>query len=369
MAMKEERNYGIDALRILAMLMVVVTHILGIGGILSSCESLSSQYGVAWFLEAACYCTVNCYALISGYVGIKASYKYTSIFLLWLRVVFYTVSTVVLFGIFMPEAVGKTAYLKALFPVMKLPYWYFTDYFCLFFFIPLLNKAINSMAEKQLRAVVLAAIFLISVLQTVFGDVFETVEGSSVLWLMVLYIIGAYIRKYDPLKNVTKGKALLGYLFTTFLSFGFKMAADTSVLICGEDSEFAVFIASYGDRLIRHISPALLGSAIFLLILFKQLKMSGPIKRIITFFSPMAFSVYIIHAHPLVWENFLQLRFAGFIRLPAPIMAIAVLGTAMGIFLVCCGFDLIREFVFKKLKIKQKSEYLEKKYIGDLWRL
>ena len=162
--MRDERNYGVDALRILAMLMVVVTHILGIGGILDACEPLSPQYGVAWFLEAACYCTVNCYALISGYAGIGSSYKYSNIVLLWLRVVFYTISITVLFGIFMPGTVRTVDYLKAFFPVMKSPYWYFTAYFCLFFFIPLLNKAINSMSRAQVRAVVIAAVFFISVL-------------------------------------------------------------------------------------------------------------------------------------------------------------------------------------------------------------
>ena len=38
--MKNERNYGVDALRILAMLMVVVTHVMGVGGILDACEPL-----------------------------------------------------------------------------------------------------------------------------------------------------------------------------------------------------------------------------------------------------------------------------------------------------------------------------------------
>ena len=38
------RNYGLDLLRMIAMLMVVVLHILGKGGVLSACEPLSGQY-------------------------------------------------------------------------------------------------------------------------------------------------------------------------------------------------------------------------------------------------------------------------------------------------------------------------------------
>ncbi|MBP3457797.1 MAG: acyltransferase family protein [Lachnospiraceae bacterium] len=365
--MRDERNYGVDALRILAMLMVVVTHILGVGGVFDACEPLSPQYGVAWFLEAACYCTVNCYALISGYAGINASYKYSNIVLLWLRVVFYTVSITVLFGIFKPEAVRATDYIKAFFPVMKSPYWYFTAYFALFLFIPILNKAINAMTREQVRAVVIGAVIFISVFQTVFGDVFGTAEGSSTLWLIVLYMIGAYIRKFDPFKSLTAGKALLGYLITTTLSWGFKVAADAAPLLLGEDNGFAMLISSYSDRLIRHISPTLLASAVLLLILFRQLSIPDPVKRMIKFLSPMAFSVYIIHAHPLVWDNFMDYRFSSYSLLPAPALAIAVLGTALFIFAVCCICDMMRIFIFKRLKIKKRLEELEKKYIGALW--
>lgn len=364
---KTERNYGIDALRILAMLMVVVTHILGIGGVLDACEPLSPQYGAAWFLEAACYCTVNCYALISGYAGIGSSYKYSNILLLWLRVVFYTISITVLFGIFMPEAVGATDYLKAFFPVMKSPYWYFTAYFGLFFFIPVLNKAINSMSRAQVRAVVAAAVFFISVLQTVFGDVFGTAEGSGVLWLIVLYVIGAYIRKFDPFKRLTVGKALIGYLLATTLSFGFKMAADAAPLLFGEDNGTAALVSSYSDRLIRHISPTLLASAVFLLLMFKQIRISDRAKKVVVFLSPMAFSVYIIHAHPLVWENFMNSGFQAYSLLPAPVLAIAVPGTALVIFAGCCVIDMIRAGIFKRLKLKEKLEHAEQKYIGNLW--
>ena len=47
---KGERNYGIDMLRILAMLYVVVLHCLGLGGVLVNCEGNTTQHTVAWFM-------------------------------------------------------------------------------------------------------------------------------------------------------------------------------------------------------------------------------------------------------------------------------------------------------------------------------
>lgn len=364
---KAERNYGIDALRILAMLMIVILHILGVGGILDACEPMSVQYVTAWFLEAACYCSVNCYALISGYVGLCAPYKYTNICLLWLRVIFYTLSITVLFGIFMPGTVDKTILLKTFFPVMKSPYWYFTAYFGLFFFMPILNKAINNMSKSQTRTVVAIMVFFVSVLQTVFGDVFGTAEGSSVLWLIILYIIGAYIRKFDPLKKLTTGKALIGYLIMTTLSWGLKLAADAMPLLLGDDNEVAMLISAYSDRSIRYISPTMLASAIFLFFMFKRISIPAIAEKVITILSSMTFSVYIVHAHPLVWRNFIRNQFECYGSLSAYVLVIAVLITAVFIFVGSCAFDLVRKYVFKKLQIKERLEVLEKKYIGVLW--
>lgn len=43
-----ERNYGLDFLKAISMLMVVFLHTLGHGGILNSCIPLSVNYEIAW---------------------------------------------------------------------------------------------------------------------------------------------------------------------------------------------------------------------------------------------------------------------------------------------------------------------------------
>ena len=65
----EERNYGIDLLRIVSMMMVVLLHVLGQGGILDGSDPLTVKSETAWLLEIGAYSAVNIYAMISGYVG------------------------------------------------------------------------------------------------------------------------------------------------------------------------------------------------------------------------------------------------------------------------------------------------------------
>ena len=73
---KHEINYGIDWLRILSMYMVAVLHTLGQGGILGSFKQGDLSFSIAWFLETSAFGAVDCFALISGYVGYHSHFRY-----------------------------------------------------------------------------------------------------------------------------------------------------------------------------------------------------------------------------------------------------------------------------------------------------
>lgn len=144
-----EKNYGIDALRMLAMFMVTILHILIQGGVLNSTVKFTSQYEAGWLLQTAAFCAVDIYALISGYVWVYAKYRYRNILELWLQVLFYTVSITILFWAFVPSSVSAIEWLKAIFPVMFNQYWYFSSYVALFLFIPLLNIIFEKMEKNS----------------------------------------------------------------------------------------------------------------------------------------------------------------------------------------------------------------------------
>ena len=86
-----ERNYGIDLLRLVSMLYVVILHVLGQGGVLGAVAEGSAQYQIAWFLEVWSLCAVNIFGIISGYVGFTEKEKphiYANYLVIWLQVVF-----------------------------------------------------------------------------------------------------------------------------------------------------------------------------------------------------------------------------------------------------------------------------------------
>lgn len=133
MDLKRERNWGIDAMRILSMFMIVVSHVLYHGGILENVTVSSPQYYSAWFFQVFTYCAVNCYALISGFVGIHSKIRYSKLVKLWLQIVFYTLSITGMFTFLFPELISKISLVNAVFPVMRHQYWYMSAYFGMFF--------------------------------------------------------------------------------------------------------------------------------------------------------------------------------------------------------------------------------------------
>ncbi|MBQ3005393.1 MAG: acyltransferase, partial [Clostridia bacterium] len=96
-SLKKERNYGIDLLRIVSMLMVVTLHTLNFGGILHNVEPFSFKYYFNWFLYLGAYCAVNCYGLIAGYVGYGSKSKYSNLINLYLQTLFYSLFSAILY--------------------------------------------------------------------------------------------------------------------------------------------------------------------------------------------------------------------------------------------------------------------------------
>ena len=151
----EQRNRGIDLLRMTAMWMVVILHILNKGGVLAAAAPLSAGQGTARLLETAAYCAVNCFGLISGYVGVQRRFRYSGALALWLRVAFYTLGITAVFACLMPGSVNGDRVLRAFFPVLFRQYWYVTAYFGMCLFIPFFNLLLNRLSKGQLRLLAL----------------------------------------------------------------------------------------------------------------------------------------------------------------------------------------------------------------------
>lgn len=227
------RNHGIELLRIFAMLLAAVLHILKKGGVITASEGNLAAYSTVWLLEAAAYCAVNCYALISGYVGYSDRPKPLRLarcIELWLQVVFYSVIITTVYCIAGVGSVGVSNFADAFLPVTSKQYWYFTAYIGMFFFIPLLNALVRRLNRRALVSLCIMLIAVFSLYDTFASfwkkDPLALVGGHSPLWLGVLYIFGAAMKKLRVPESMSSKKALLIYASAAVFTALFKITGD-----------------------------------------------------------------------------------------------------------------------------------------------
>ncbi|MGI6013834.1 MAG: acyltransferase [Oscillospiraceae bacterium] len=350
----DKRNYGIDLLRMLAMVCIIVLHVLGHGGILPNLYPASMGYKLACLLQIVAYCSVNCYAIISGYVCYGTKFKYHRIITLWFQVVFYTLSITLLFRILHPEIIGRLDWIAALLPVAFNQYWYFTAYFCMFFFIPFFNHMMDSLSQRQATCLIFTIILLLSALPTIcHADLFQTVNGYSVLWVSGLYFLGAYIKKYQVAQWIGSIRAMVLFLFCILFTWGYKLMMEA-----GHISPIAFM--QDGNDLMSYTSLTILFASVALVLFFSNLKIRhASAVRTIRVLSPSAFSAYLLHTQSMVWFYFMMDRFSWCATLHFWKLIPAVLGISVGIYLCCSGIDFVRRFLFKMLHINGISMKIE----------
>lgn len=349
--MEDKRNYGIDFLRIMSMVFVVILHALGRGGLLLTTEYNSMQYKFTWFMEIFVYCAVNIFALISGYVAYspkEKKMKFSKLVMLWFEIVFYELLVTITFNILKPEAVIKDDYISALMPLSNKLYWYFSAYVGLFLLMPIINKAINNCSVRTLKKTFIVIIIAFSIFDTVIKG-FELVEGYSVIWLVLLYILGSIMKKCEIGKNIRTCQALLGIVILTVATYLWKIYGIENI-----NSRIL-------DRnlLISYISPTILLSAILYIIAFSKVKFNNIIKIIIKFLAPGTFAIYILNSQKFIWDYIMRDTFVFLYESSLIKIFIFIVGFSLMFALIAMLIDRIRMVIFKLCRIDKLSKKIE----------
>lgn len=341
----QKRNYGIDLLRIVATLMIIVLHILGAGGVLHSVDPDSINYKVAWLMEIAAYCAVNCYALVSGYVGIHSKFRASNIVKLWLQVAFYAVM-IYCIGSFWIESITWRTIVKACFPVMTKEYWYFSAYFCMYLLMPFLNMILDAIDKNMAKWLIIVCTVLFLFMPIVAQkDIFYINNGYSAAWLMVLYLFGGVMQKYDAQISIKKWLLIGGYLGCVL------------VTLVAQLVEIPFFERGF---LMSYNSPTMVIAAVCLLLFFKELNVIR-VAGIIKTFAPVTFGVYLIHVHTVVFDYVLPGKFSWLSEKNPIELVLGVLISAFMIFIGCALIEFVRMKLFNICRINTLAKCLEKK--------
>lgn len=161
-----ERKYGIDLLRIIAMIMIVIIHIFNHGGLFSNYEISIPNELTGGFIYSIVFCAVNCFGIISGYVGYNSKHKYSNIIYYYFLAVFYLLITNIIWKIRYPEEVGAHVIVLNILPFAYSELWYFSAYFCFFYFIPFINIMMEKLDGRQSTVLVISIFIVFTIIPT-----------------------------------------------------------------------------------------------------------------------------------------------------------------------------------------------------------
>ena len=354
---ENQRNYGIDLLRMLSMLNIIILHI----NLYSNQLNLrvnNKKFKSIWRLEAMSYFAVDCFGLISGIVGYK-KYKFANLIYIWINASFY--SSIFSLYLYFINRTNFKYMILSFFPILICRYWYINAYFKLYLFIPFLNFGMNNLNKRTYKNLICFYILFFPfyhliriILNVKRKDINFLNNGYSPYWLIILYIIGGYLGKYIIInKNKTNAKfaiiCTLIYLFSAFIS----------------SESFFILIKKYNqinnkELLINYLSPTIISESLSLIMIFSKLSINNKIViKIISFYTPLTLNAYFLHCR-LFNEKFISFNWMN--KLKPNIICLEIYLLGIIIFFFCVSIDYLRAILFKYLKIKQFCMIIENKF-------
>ncbi len=337
------RNNGLDFLRILLAFFIVFIHMSNSsnGGALTYVDNGTLNYYIIWGMLSICYPAVNCYALMSGYLGFGKNHSLKKPLLIWLQLLFYSVLIGLFF--FFVKGAPTVKLFKSLLPLNSEAWWYVNCYLVLCIFAPLLDKWVSEVSFIDFKRTVLVLFAMFCLTNTVFlhKDVFFLYDGYSPLWLIYLYLVGAGIKKYNLFSRISHSK--WGYIWvgSTLITFSSRLVLDIIV--------FRIFGDYKGSGLLYHyLSFTCVIAAISALGYFATIKER---KHHILWktIAIGSFAAYLVHVHPLIKEYYWEGTFSFYGKGNAfNGLGIMILIDA-GIVIIVSLFDVGRQWLFLKI--------------------
>lgn len=280
-------------------------------------------------LRSIAFVCVNCFILISGYFGIR--WRWRSMTSLLFQILFYAG---VAWGIgIIAQKYGFGEWVDLSGNHLHKAFvtrWFIGAYLMLYLLAPIVNRFIDNCSNKELGRFII----IFYIVSTIYGYILKYQgfnEGMSVLSLMGLYLIGAYLRRSKSPWFHHKAIADL----CVYLLLGFVLVAVNLVTL-----KLGITKSVYG-----YLNPIVIIQTIYLFLFFSKLKI-GQV-RWINIAAASAFSVYCLHHHPYIEP--LYKNFGKLLNQYTSTSLLLAFGFFACIYLFCMLLDLLRKFLFNSI--------------------
>lgn len=368
--MKKLRQSNFELMRIISMLFVVMWHV-----ILHS--DLYNSTGVTKFILDALILFgvvhINSFVIVTGYFQCDKEFKWSRFFQTFSIVWFYKALIALIFFIFITSTISNVELLKEIMPLDFRDYWYINCYLILYLLSPFINKLVINLEQKDFRKLLLLSFVLFSLIPLISNQGIILNDGYTLIQFVFMYLIGAYLKKYSPdknihLKNYSKNKKQVLYLFVLIFVFfvNFMLLIFSKTLI-GINSSLLNEVGTYIFNNSRMYSnPLVIIQSISYFLFFSTMSFKS---KIVNYISKYTLDVYLIHESFYISQNLYKwIGINDFINHKYYVI-IVIIVTTLIIFITCIMIGILRNMLYKligKIKIYKKIKYRIKKYITEI---
>ncbi len=307
----EKRQTGIELLRIVAMLMIVLMHFLShSGNLLEPGTPFSLSAATGTILENLCLGAVNAYVFISGYYGSRRNYKPSKTVRFLCQIWFYSLLIPLVLMLFHQHTKfqeGIYGVIYYLFPIETEHYWFATSFLMLMLLSPFLNHAVKFLSHKKFQIALVGVFVLFSGIKSICPVAFGFDKyGYDLPWFVFVYLFAAYAGKYDSqgvLATLKENRKKAAALF--LLSAGLGMVIQFLMRDLGqlvpalEGTCNYYFTVPYHYNAMNVFAGSIGLFYLFQSIVIKEGKFAEGIRKV----SGLSFGVYLLHEHIDIRDN------------------------------------------------------------------
>lgn len=263
MRQKNARNSNFELLRILAMFMIVFIHA---NMYLFQIVHGKSAFFYNGMVNGICNIGVACFMLISGYFGMRPDFG--KFIRMECMMITYSLAETLLLCVLMPQQMQGAALLeqlvKSFLPFITRKHWFYSCYVCLLFLSGYIQRFIDHLKKEEFQRLLLLLLLLFSILPTLFYFELIPDNGKGLVHMIMVYMIGRYIRMYQDVRIPAKA----GIFFVILWA------------VNGLSHEIPIEIGGIYHHLCKDNSITNLAMAVILFYLFKAFSFqSGAINR------------------------------------------------------------------------------------------
>ena len=349
---KPKRNYGIDLLKIIAMINVINLHVNHFSGLLKL-DPKDIKFRKIYLLQIFSYWPVDAFGLISGLIGFK-KYKFSNLIYLWFEYFYYSI----FFSLYL--YIKSNMELKHLFlscfPLGINRHWYVNAYFFMYLLLPFITNSASLLNIKKYTKLIAFIFFMYSFyyifIKYIAGQTNYNfaLQGYSTIWIIQLYIAGSYIGRFFMNKPfLPKTILFVIYICSSFFAYGFMFYNYKKTRLVS-------------SLFVDYLSPTTIIQSLSLLLLFSDFDINNKyLIKVLLFLNPLNFNVTLIHMRIFSFQTPIMKKFFNYIRILGPkYLFFKIYGISSIIYFLCSFFDYFRHILFKLLKIRSLSIYIGK---------